>query len=101
MQYSQCKCGYRQVWSSGMVAQPCEVCSKCNTTVAFSPNSHQKPEPHEYRWKYNEYTGKKSYLECQKCYKSFKPDKFDVEAIFYNNKDLVKLNEEGENENTS
>lgn len=61
----RCKCG-SVIVSSSMGVRDCEGCDKCNTTLAFHPDYHKPREPHEWKDRYNQNTGK-PYKVCNKC----------------------------------
>lgn len=48
MIFYRCKCGEFTCHSS-MGVSACDTCSKCGSTLASSPNSHQEPKPHDIR----------------------------------------------------
>jgi hypothetical protein len=48
MQYYRCKCGKATAWVSyGPYA--CNKCNDCGSNLAWSPDSHQEPKPHEFK----------------------------------------------------
>ena len=47
MQFYQCKCGKRRCWGSDS-PNVCSKCNDCGSNLAWSPNSHQDPVPHEF-----------------------------------------------------
>ena len=65
MQNWRCKCGESTAFGS-MWPQDCEGCNQCNTTYAQHPDHHKIREPHEWKIRYNENTGK-PYQMCNKC----------------------------------
>lgn len=68
MQYMRCKCGNVEAWTSGESPKACHVCKECGSTLAYSPDSHLDPEPHEWEVRYDSRTGKPSYRLCVRCY---------------------------------
>jgi hypothetical protein len=74
MLYYRCKCGNSTAFGS-MPPNPCDGCSKCNTTLALHPDYHRVPEPHKPVTRYDNVTGK-SYQVCLTCMKKL-PDESD------------------------
>lgn len=46
--------------------QNCEGCEDCKTTLAQGPEGHRELQPHEWKIRYNESTGK-PYSVCLNC----------------------------------
>ncbi len=53
-----------------MPPQPCDVCSKCGSTLAQHPDHHAEPVPHTYEVRYDERTGAPKNRLCTRCYKT-------------------------------
>ena len=47
MQYYRCKCGDYQMWGSYGPAS-CTSCAKCGSNIAWGPELHAEPTPHEF-----------------------------------------------------
>lgn len=67
MKYYRCKCGKSEAWGSYPPVK-CVGCPTCDTTLELHPDYHEKPSPHEFVTKYDEYTGK-PYQICLNCLK--------------------------------
>lgn len=70
MRYSQCKCGKRQHWGSGMQPNLCDPCVKCGSIPAESPSTHPDPVPHDFSAVQMVETdeGKKPLTRCRHCF---------------------------------
>ncbi len=66
MIYVRCKCGECQGWTTDGF-QDCQGCTKCETTFASNPEHHKPLQPHDWKTKYNENTGK-PYKTCKVCH---------------------------------
>ena len=90
MQFHRCKCGESTVWESGFPPQPCDVCQEYGSTFSYGPGSHQEPLPHDYEWRFDELSGKRSSVVCQRCHDSYHPDAEDCggDASRFNYRDL-------------
>lgn len=72
MIYSQCKCGEREHWGSGMMPARCRPCEKCGTVPASSPDAHPDPVPHDFSLTEKVLTdeGEKTLTRCRHCYRT-------------------------------
>jgi hypothetical protein len=78
MNYYRCKCGRMESWSSYGPAR-CLLCTKCNTTLADSPEGHlTEPEPHRWtpwQWTIDPQTGvREQERTCNACHLEEKRD---------------------------
>lgn len=48
MVYYRCRCGKREVWSSGEMPARCSPCGSCGSVPADSPSAHPDPIPHAF-----------------------------------------------------
>jgi hypothetical protein len=67
MRTLRCKCGEAIAWTTDGFPD-CQRCEKCQTTYAGHPDYHKPLQPHTWKIRYNEDTGK-PYKMCEKCYK--------------------------------
>lgn len=61
----RCKCGEQKLWTS-QGTWDCMGCEKCQTTFADHPDGHKPLQPHNYKIKYHQNTGK-PYKMCEQC----------------------------------
>jgi hypothetical protein len=77
MRTLRCKCGEAWAWTTDGFSD-CQGCEKCGTTYAGHPDNHKSLQPHIWKIRYNENTGK-PYRICEKCHtideKSYKESK--------------------------
>lgn len=72
MMYYRCRCGNLESWSSMGVAR-CNVCEKCNTIMASSPQGHAESLPHEWNTitEINDFLGKRTIKKMTKCVRCY------------------------------
>ena len=90
MQFQRCKCGESTVWKAASRRSRATCARSAGLRSPTAPEAIKNRCPHEYEWRFDELTGKRSSVVCQRCHGSYHPDAEDCggDASRFNDRDL-------------